>query len=470
MSAKETDARTQYNILTQMLFKNPLEGVIPDFTLNATTSEAWLARWKDYLRRKGVQFYIGALERLKKTAGGFVPVVKGLVAESDNSKFVPRTKIDAKFFNDSRFFVMALPFDRVSDIIWDAYSQVSTASSTDIDKFTGPFHQLMEFDKYTGRRTEDGSLTERSRNVKTGRPLNIKDPMRDISGIQYFLLNNYRLGKGHVYYSDSPWALTSISQIAFWRERVKPVGKYIGHASFDIGNWYASYTPKDWDYASISTAWNSSRQELAEYTWKQGLEAVDKLQAKFLVTPKYYHLDQGIKFSEEEEKDNRRYIIAAFRANALLNLTDLNKTKDIEGEYELILYGDGPSKRATGRNKSDLLTNINISSVAFATDAGENLIMISPLIEKRQAIIKITGIGRRSNSFIVRLQGENHQFDAREKDSPETIARKLGEAIEQDRRYHVEVKGELIIISSTACRTGIMGICLLRRYSTLITG
>ena len=57
--------------------------------------------------------------------------------------------------------------------------------------------------------------------------------------------NNYRFSDGHVYYPDAPWALSSISQLAFWRERIEPVGKYIGQNSFDIGNWYKPRFAKD---------------------------------------------------------------------------------------------------------------------------------------------------------------------------------------------------------------------------------
>src|SRR5262249_2624993 len=65
MSTRDTDARTQYNGVIQLLVQNPLDEFVPDMTLNATTNEAWLARWKDYLKRKGAKFYTGKLEGLR---------------------------------------------------------------------------------------------------------------------------------------------------------------------------------------------------------------------------------------------------------------------------------------------------------------------------------------------------------------------------------------------------------------------
>src|SRR5262249_11192036 len=331
MSAQETDARTQYNALIQMLVQNPLDPFTPDKTLNATTNEAWLTYWKDYLKRKGVKFYTGRLEGLKlvRDRDGrdvLIPVLRGteslperpvpeidvqITEAEDNTQFIP---------DSSDFFVMAVPFEKASQKIWETY--LDPAIKKRIKNFTGPFNQLIEFDKITGRRSEDGKEIPRRRDPRTGQ-VNRKDPLRDISGIQYFMPNNYRFGEGHVYYPGSAWALTSISQFAYFRGRIELTGKYIGQESFDIGNWYKCYPADDG-----TTAWNSTRQELAENTWAQALATLQSDYATSLITPKYYHLDDGIKFVEgPKEHDVFMKTTAAFRANAIIKICGVARDK-----------------------------------------------------------------------------------------------------------------------------------------------
>jgi len=241
MSAKETDARTQYNALIQMLLQNPIEPFVPDMQLNGTTSEAWLNRWKDYLKRKGVKFFIGKLTKLIRNGDGFLPVIgsscetevsdglplSGIIPEDLCPPWESKTDRDAaqadltKAIEASDFFVMAIPLDAASELVWDACASISSTA-----KISGPFQQLMEFDVYTGRRDRHGRLILRKRSP-SGRPAD-GDPQRDISGVQFFIPQNYRIGEGYVYYPESSWALSSISQLAFWRERVSPIGKYIG--------------------------------------------------------------------------------------------------------------------------------------------------------------------------------------------------------------------------------------------------
>ena len=468
MSAEETDARTQYNGIIQLLFDNPFEPFVADKTLNGTTSGAWLKYWKDYLKRKGVKFFNGKLLGLSLIGDDFAPEIGGpkdctlelktplkgasesaVVCASeippetpssgtlciklanktcryvryvsyDSKKgifripgtdfrkpndaaararltthnvfpetpedFLPEigelkngilrlhtplhsqcievavnppipddtpssgtlciqlntnscryvrytsyeniTKNDIKIgtfqigptdfsipnhavkgapvavfpekvqeylierFKKSDFFVMAMPYEQASQAIWDAYSQIAESSYK--SGFTGPFEQLKQFNDYVGQRPDRSGAIRRVRDPITGRPQNPKDPLRDISGIQYFMPQNYRFGDGHVYYPDSPWALSSISQVAFWRERVSPIGIYLGQISFDVGNWYQA------DKRG-KTAWNSTRQEIADEVWKQGCEALDSLYASHLFKPLYYHIDYGIVFKQGEE-------------------------------------------------------------------------------------------------------------------------------------------------------------------------
>jgi NAD(P)-binding Rossmann-like domain len=424
MSAKETDARTQYNALIQMLVQNPLEEFIPDKTLNASTSEAWLNHWKAYLKRKGVEFFVGRLKRLEKQGDEFVPIVEpGPTPEYDNSDFDRR--------KGSNFFVMALPFPEASRITWEAWSDIKN-NPLDAARFTGPFQQLRDFDIVTGRRTSGGAAEPRRRDPRTGQPTDARDPLRDISGIQYFMPANYRFGEGHVYYPNSPWALTSISQLAFWRDRVNPIGALVGQASVDIGDWYAPYGDPAGPQGRRPTAWNSTSQELADKTWNQVLEAIETEHAKCLVLPRYYHLDQGISFVGGTDLNGRATITAAFRASAILKIRG---TLSGEG-YKLALSGEReappiniiPAVRNTPEAfRNDLGTDITTSGVAVAEALDQDKLIISPLVTTRRALIAITGPSR-------------HEFKVLLEDNP-IVAPGTGEEIGTAKALFEAIKG-----------------------------
>lgn len=61
-----------------------------------------------------------------------------------------------------------------------------------------------------------------------------------MTGIQYYLSEDVKMTKGHVMYTDSPWALTSISQLQFWKDfdiSQYGNGKVKGVLSVDISDW-----------------------------------------------------------------------------------------------------------------------------------------------------------------------------------------------------------------------------------------
>jgi hypothetical protein len=61
-----------------------------------------------------------------------------------------------------------------------------------------------------------------------------------MTGIQFYLNEDVKITKGHVMYTDSPWALTSISQIQFWGDydiNKRGNGKVKGILSVDVSDW-----------------------------------------------------------------------------------------------------------------------------------------------------------------------------------------------------------------------------------------
>jgi putative NAD(P)-binding protein len=330
MSATETDARTQCTALIQMLLKTPFGGLIDDFTLNGSSSDAWLRGWKNYLRQKGVRFFVGELTDLELDDDNlFLPVAKGpgdwALPRPEN----PAHRYINRELND--FFVLAVSFERASDLIWSAYESTVIATTLAPSKFVGPFDQLLGFDMKAKRRAADKSGTpiERKRNPATGAPESKDDPLRDISGIQYFFPNYYRLGRGHAYFLQSEWALTSISQLAYWRDRTRPIGDFIGQHSIDIGDWYRQASAGG---STNDTAWHSTRQQIAEETWKQIKMGLDGRLSGVIIDPHYYDLDQSLEFGIIKHFGSVGNVVLEVGTPQLGSTYTIVVTRDLDGK------------------------------------------------------------------------------------------------------------------------------------------
>ncbi|MCB9658295.1 MAG: FAD-dependent oxidoreductase [Sandaracinaceae bacterium] len=87
-----------------------------------------------------------------------------------------------------------------------------------------------------------------------------------MNGIQFYLRDDVPLAHGHTIYVESPWALTSISQQQFWKQRLSQVGDGTvrGILSVDISDWespgFLLHKPAD----TID-----DREQIMEEVWEQ---------------------------------------------------------------------------------------------------------------------------------------------------------------------------------------------------------
>ena len=190
---------------------------------------------------------------------------------------------------------MALSFQEASRVLWTCPDCAP--------EITGPFRQIMDFDERCRIYSANGKGPHPPRrDPRTGAEQD-PYPLRTISGIQYFFPQDYRFGDGNLYFNAAPWALTSISQFAYWTDRIRPVGEYLGQVSVDIGDWHA-FDQRSPDCGAQDlgrVAWYSSSAEIADSTWtqfKQGLSS--DLQA-VVRTPRFYHLDDNIVFKDVKD-------------------------------------------------------------------------------------------------------------------------------------------------------------------------
>ena len=229
MSATEADARTQGNILLQLALDQLGDPDEVDRTLDGPTTDRWITPWVAFLRdvlnvtfETGVEFT------------GFKPgkTIGELTAEAPGRDI----ELDA--------YVLAIPHQHLKPI----FANTSTLDLAWLD------------DQDLTTPVNDDSLGRLDAFPDAQMPAG---PMAVLSGIQYFLPDDVKFVPGHVYYPDSDWGLSSISQAQFWGEEFPDTYDRRGVLSVDIGD-FRKLSSKTGKSVFASTA-----DEIAQEVWRQ---------------------------------------------------------------------------------------------------------------------------------------------------------------------------------------------------------
>ncbi len=255
MDGRRGSAYTLGKVCLQVLFLDPLRShSSADRVLNAPTDEAWLLPWYEHLSASGVQFHFdAALEGLELKVTGTGHEVEG--GRLSNGRSV-----------HADYHVCAMPADRMASLVDDALALASPSL---------------------------GQVRTR-----------LSDLNAWMVGAQYFLRKDIQIASGHVIYSDSPWALTSISQAQFWDDKdasfaEKHGGEGIhGVLSVDISDWDA-VAPR-----LGRAAKNCTREEVLDETFRQIMDGLNRRGNDVLGWDDVAcrHLDKNIKFGGPENR------------------------------------------------------------------------------------------------------------------------------------------------------------------------
>jgi uncharacterized protein with NAD-binding domain and iron-sulfur cluster len=126
-----------------------------------------------------------------------------------------------------------------------------------------------------------------------------------MNGMQFYLNEDVPIANGHVCHSDTEWALTSISQIQFWKDydlSKRYNGKVKGILSVDISDWL--YTPYQSIYdpkAGPVLADNCTPEEVKNLVWEQLKRSVhvdgkDVLRDEMI---EFWYLDRDIQYKDD---------------------------------------------------------------------------------------------------------------------------------------------------------------------------
>jgi uncharacterized protein with NAD-binding domain and iron-sulfur cluster len=210
---KQVSTKTGGDILLQLLFLMGNPRAHADRVLNGPTNDAWLFPWMAYLKKLGVEYYHDHQVTKINTQGGKISSV-----EFDNKGTVQSVSGD--------YYISAVPVEVMGKLL-----------TTDLLKLDPTLSFISKLAPDTAWMT----------------------------GIQFYLSEDVKITKGHVMYTDSPWALTSISQLQFWKNfsiENYGNGKVKGILSVDVS---------DWDTPGLNgkKAKDCTKEEIKEEVWTQ---------------------------------------------------------------------------------------------------------------------------------------------------------------------------------------------------------
>jgi geranylgeranyl pyrophosphate synthase/uncharacterized protein with NAD-binding domain and iron-sulfur cluster len=213
--AKMASTRTIGNIFVQLML-DVLDPIVEttDRVLDGPTTDVWIEPWRRWIESLGGDYRTCAEVKQIRWDGGRIT---GVVAERDG-----RAELI-----EGDYYICALPVERAEPLI-------------------GP--EILAADPSLK------SMRALSSNVEW------------MNGLQFYLFRDVPMLHGHVIHIDTPWALTSISQVQFWRPEW--IDRYIGDVEF---NGVLSVDVSDWDAIGLNgrIGEECSPEEIAAEVWEQ---------------------------------------------------------------------------------------------------------------------------------------------------------------------------------------------------------
>jgi len=242
-NAKYASTKTGGDIFLQLIFNMTNPHVHTDRVLNGPTNSVWIHPWYDYLTAKGVKYFrhyeVTGIEMTDRKISG------AKILDKNTNTTITAT---------GDYYLLAIPVEKAAALI--------TKDMLAVDA------------------TLQGII-------------NLAPSVAWMNGVQYYLPEETTLVDGHTIYSDSPWAVTSISQLQFWKDydiRTKGDGKIRTILSVDVSDW-------DTKGSNGLTAKECTHDQLKDEIWKQITDSLNVNGKQVLPkeTPALWHIDGDIK-------------------------------------------------------------------------------------------------------------------------------------------------------------------------------
>lgn len=242
-NAKYASTKTGGDIFLQLIFNMTNPHVHTDRVLNGPTNSVWIHPWYDYLTAKGVKYFrhyeVTGIEMTDRKISG------AKILDKNTNTTITAT---------GDYYLLAIPVEKAAALITkDMLAVYATLQGI----------------------------------------INLAPSVAWMNGVQYYLPEETTLVDGHTIYSDSPWAVTSISQLQFWKDydiRTKGDGKIRTILSVDVSDW-------DTKGSNGLTAKECTHDQLKDEIWKQITDSLNVNGKQVLPkeTPALWHIDGDIK-------------------------------------------------------------------------------------------------------------------------------------------------------------------------------
>jgi uncharacterized protein with NAD-binding domain and iron-sulfur cluster len=282
------DARTNVSTYLQLQLQMDRRDNKADGVLNGPTTESWFDHWYHHLRALGVRFVHGEAASLEPPA--FDPQQPPHL----------RPRVQVKLANGT----LLAPDYTVVAVDAPAAERI-TAPLRTVAAVGGTVTQLDGFT--TAVPPPDGPLQPQA-----ARPLGRRDPyamdamglkpwdrFQTLGGIQYYFDTEFQLLRGHLYYSGTEWALSSINQHGLWER--KPIlnrDGFVSVLSVDIGDFNTPSNHLKDNAGHGKAARDCTADEIATEVWRQIVTALTSSAANvpesLLPWPAWYAIDRGL--------------------------------------------------------------------------------------------------------------------------------------------------------------------------------
>lgn len=271
MEAGTGNARTIGNVGMQLALDWLTDGSRVDRVLNGPSSDHWLLPWEAYLRKCGVRFEYGVCVT-QLTYDRSTQKIERVTLEGPGGKSKECAR--GRHFE---YVVAALPADGMKRLL-------AQTSADDLCRDEPRLAWIRDLDlaRYTAW----------------------------MAGIQYYLVDrDVPIVPGHVYYPESSWKLSSVSQAQFWGSdffNTYGRGQFRGILSVDICDWERREGQHTRDAYGRVARECASAQVVAEEIWEQLRHSLSNGDGSLLpeACPPF-HLDDSIRFPHPEPRPER---------------------------------------------------------------------------------------------------------------------------------------------------------------------
>lgn len=265
-NAHFASTKTGGDIFLQLIFNMANPNVHTDRVLNGPTNDAWLYPWFDYLVSKGVKYFKHHEVTGLEIKDGKISSAK--ILDKNNNQTITA---------NGDYYLLAVPVERAAQLI---------------------SKEILAADP-----TLQGVIT-------------LAPSVAWMNGAQFYLPEETSIVDGHCIYSDSAWALTSISQLQFWKGydiSTKGDGKTKTVLSVDVSDWITAGS-------NGKAAQDCNHTEIKDEIWKQITKSLNVDGQKIVQenTPELWHIDGDIKAQPGgREKDEEPLLVNTINSWAL---------------------------------------------------------------------------------------------------------------------------------------------------------